>query len=122
MKTSISLRDSLFNREKTTAFQNLAFKEQEKQKEIEASKLQYQKQLKLNAVLGILFTVLAIAGILFRNNRQRKKAFTLLQKQKEQTDLQNTKVEQTLEDLKVTQTQLISLKRWHLVVPINYCP
>ncbi len=107
MKTSIALKDSLFNREKTTAFQNLAYKEQEKQKEIEASKLQFQNQLKLNAVLGILFTVLAIAGILYRNNRQRKRAFTLLQKQKEQTDLQKTKVEQTLEELKVRQTQLI---------------
>ncbi len=111
MKTSLGLRDSLFNREKTTAFQNLAFKEQEKQKEIEASKLQYQNQLKLNAVLGILFTVLAIVGILFRNNRQRKKAFMLLQKQKEQTDLQKTKVEQALEDLKVTQTQLIQSEK-----------
>ncbi|HEY4195137.1 MAG TPA: tetratricopeptide repeat protein, partial [Mucilaginibacter sp.] len=111
MKTSIGLRDSLFNREKTTAFQNLAFKEQEKQKEIEASKLQFQNQLKLNAVLGILFTVLAITGILFRNNRQRKKAFTLLQKQKEQTDLQKTKVEQALENLKVTQAQLVQSEK-----------
>ncbi len=111
IKTSIGLKDSLFNKEKTTAFQNLAFKEQEKQKEIEASKLQFQNQLKLNAVLGILFTVLAIAGILFRNNRQRKKAFTLLQKQKEQTDLQKAKVEQALEDLKITQTQLIQSEK-----------
>ncbi|HET7003025.1 MAG TPA: ATP-binding protein, partial [Puia sp.] len=104
---SVVLRDSLFNREKTTAFQNLVYKEQEKQKEIQASKLQYQNQLKLNASLGILFTVLVIAVILFRNNRQRKKAFALLQKQKEQTDLQKTKVEQTLEELKVTQSQLV---------------
>jgi len=111
MKASLGLRDSLFNREKTIAFQNLALKEQEKQKEIETSKLQYQNQLKLNAVLGILFTVLAIVGILFRNNRQRKKAFMLLQKQKEQTDLQKTKVEQALEDLKVTQTQLIQSEK-----------
>jgi signal transduction histidine kinase/tetratricopeptide (TPR) repeat protein len=107
MKTSIILRDSLFNREKTNAFQNLAFKELDKQKEIESSKLQFQSRLKLNAVLGILFTVLAITVILFRNNRQRKKAFTLLQKQKEQTDLQKTKAEQALENLKVTQAQLV---------------
>ncbi|HET7002308.1 MAG TPA: tetratricopeptide repeat protein, partial [Puia sp.] len=77
LKASVVLRDSLFNREKTTAFQNLVYKEQEKQKEIQASKLQYQNQLKLNASLGILFTVLVIAVILFRNNRQRKKAFAL---------------------------------------------
>ena len=107
MKTSIGLKDSLFDREKTTAFQNLVYKEQERQKEMEASKLQFQNQLKLNAVLGILFTVLVIAGILYRNNRQKKRAFTLLQKQKQQTDLQKAKVEHTLEELRVRQAQLI---------------
>ena len=32
-KLTIALKDSLFNREKTIAIQNLAFKEQEKQKD-----------------------------------------------------------------------------------------
>ena len=50
--SSISLKDSLFNREKTIAIQNLAFKEQEKQKEIEASRLKYQNRLKMYALLG----------------------------------------------------------------------
>jgi hypothetical protein len=54
------------------AFQNLEFKEQEKQKEIEASKLKYQNRYKMYSLLGILFTVLAIAGILYRNNRYRQ--------------------------------------------------
>jgi len=45
------------------AFQNLAFKEQEKQKEIEASNLQYQYRLKMYSLLGILSTVLSIAVI-----------------------------------------------------------
>lgn len=111
LKTAISLKDSLFNREKTMAFQNLAFKEQEKQKEIEASKLQYQNRLKTYSLLGILFTILAIAVILFRNNRQRQKAFALLQKQKQQIDLQKAKVEYALEELKVTQTQLIQSEK-----------
>ena len=52
LKTAISLKDSLFNREKTMAVQNLAFKEREKQKEIEASKLKYHNQLKMYSLLG----------------------------------------------------------------------
>ncbi|HUZ59919.1 MAG TPA: ATP-binding protein [Hanamia sp.] len=111
IKISISLKDSLFNREKTIAFQNLAFKEQEKQKEIEASKLQYENRLKMYSLLGILLMVLSIAVILFRNNRQRQKAFALLQKQKEQIDLQKAKAEQALEDLRVTQAQLIQSEK-----------
>jgi two-component system NtrC family sensor kinase len=111
LKTSASLKDSLFNREKTMAFQNLEFKEQEKQQEIEASKLKYQNQYKMYSLVGILFTVLAIAGILFRNNRQRQKAFVLLQKQKQQIDLQKSKVEQALEDLRNTQASLIQSEK-----------
>jgi len=42
LRIALSVKDSLFSREKTMAVQNLAFKEQEKQKEIEASKLKYQ--------------------------------------------------------------------------------
>jgi len=111
LKTSMSLKDSLFNREKTMAFQNLAFKEQEKQKEIEASKLKFKNRYKMYSLLGILFTVLAIAGILFRNNRHKQKAFALLQKQKQEIDIQKAKAEKTLDELKTTQAQLIQSEK-----------
>jgi len=111
LRTSISLKDSLFNREKTIAIQNLAFKEQEKQKEIEASRLKYQNRSKMYALLGGLVALLVIAFILLRNNRRRQKAFALLQKQKQEIDIQKAKVEQTLAELKSTQSQLIQSEK-----------
>jgi two-component system NtrC family sensor kinase len=111
LRTSISLKDSLFNREKTIAIQNLAFKEQEKQKEIEASRLKYQNRSKIYALLGGLVALLVIAFILLKNNRNKQKAFALLQKQKQEIDLQKSKVEKTLDELKNTQSQLIQSEK-----------
>jgi two-component system NtrC family sensor kinase len=104
LRIALTVKDSLFSREKTMAIQNLAFKEQEKQKEVEAAKLQSQNQLKMYSLLGGLFTVLAIAGLLFKNNRNKQKANTLLLQQKE-------KKESTLTELKSTQAQLIQSEK-----------
>ncbi|HKB43701.1 MAG TPA: ATP-binding protein [Chitinophagaceae bacterium] len=93
LREAIKLKDSLFSREKTIAIQNIAFKEQEKQKEVEAAKLQSQNRLKMYSLLGGLFIILAIAGLLFRNNRQKQKS--------------NTKIEKAYAELKSTQAQLI---------------
>jgi two-component system, NtrC family, sensor kinase len=111
LRVSISLKDSLFNREKTIAIQNLAFKEEQKQKEIAASKLKYQNRLKMYALLGGLVALLVIAFILVRNNRRRQKAFALLQKQKLEIDIQKAKAEKTLDELKNTQAQLIQSEK-----------
>src|SRR5206468_965577 len=97
LRIANNIKDSLFSREKTMAIQNLAFKEQEKQKEVEAAKLQSQNQLKMYSLLGGLFTVLVIAALLFRNNRQKQKT--------------NTKIEKAYTELKITQTQLIQSEK-----------
>ena len=44
LRMSIILKDSLFNREKTNAFQNVIFKDKEKQKEVEATKSKLQRE------------------------------------------------------------------------------
>ncbi len=111
LRSAILLKDSLFSREKTMAIQNLAYKEREKQKEVEASKLKYQTRLKIFSLLGGFLTLLVIAVILFRNNRHKQKAYSLLQNQKEETDKQKSRVEQTLEELESTQTQLIQREK-----------
>ncbi|MEO6453917.1 MAG: ATP-binding protein, partial [Ginsengibacter sp.] len=49
--------------------------------------------------------------IMWRNSRQRKNAYALLQKQKDETDKQKTKAEQTLEELKSTQAQLVQREK-----------
>src|SRR5688572_2634450 len=58
---AVNVKDSLFSREKTMAIQNLAFKEQERQKEIEASELKYRDQLRTYSLLGGLIALLVIA-------------------------------------------------------------
>ena len=72
LRIAISLKDSLFNREKTIAIQNLTYKEQEKQKEIEASKIKLQNRFKIYFLLATLITILVITGILLRNKRLKQ--------------------------------------------------
>jgi signal transduction histidine kinase len=104
LELSIALNDSLFNKEKTRAIQNLTFNEQLQQQEIEAAKIQYQNQVKMYAMLASLIIFLLIAFILWRNNRRKQKLNTLLQKQKEQ-------IENTLTELKSTQAQLVQQEK-----------
>jgi two-component system NtrC family sensor kinase len=111
LRLAIRLQDSLFNREKTIAVQNLAFNESEKQQTIEASRLKYQNQLKIFSLLVGFVALMIIAIILFRNNRHKQIAYALLQKQKQETERQKIKTEQTLAHLKSTQAQLIQSEK-----------
>lgn len=69
---AVALKDSLTNRQKTIAVQNLIYKEQEKQKEIEALKLKFQNQLKMYALFGFSLAFLILAGVALKNHRQRE--------------------------------------------------
>ncbi len=66
---AISVKDSLFNREKTTAFQNILFKEQEKQRDIEVAKQKLQRQYLAYFLIALLMIAIIIAGIVIRNKR-----------------------------------------------------
>jgi signal transduction histidine kinase len=72
LRISIALKDSLFNREKTIAVQNLTYKEQEKQKEIEASGVELKNKFKMYFLLTALVILLGIAVTLFRNYRLKQ--------------------------------------------------
>jgi signal transduction histidine kinase len=71
LKIAIGLRESLFNREKIMAIQNLQYKEKEKQKEIADSKLKLRNQFIMYLILGAFIAVLLIAGIVLRNRRKK---------------------------------------------------
>ena len=58
LKMAIGLKDSLFNREKMIAIQNLTSKDQEKQSEIEAAKIKIAKS---NISMYFLIALLVIA-------------------------------------------------------------
>jgi two-component system NtrC family sensor kinase len=104
LELSIALNDSLFNKEKTRAIQNLTFNEQLQQQEIEAAKVKYQNQVRMYAMLASLIVFLLIAFILWRNNRRKQKVNILLQRQKEE-------IQNTLQELKSTQAQLIQQEK-----------
>ena len=72
LKTAIAIKDSLSSRQKTIAVQNLIYKEQEKQNEIEAVKRQFHNQLKMYALIGVFLVLTITAGIVLRNKRQKQ--------------------------------------------------
>jgi signal transduction histidine kinase len=101
---STAMKDSLFNIEQMKKVQNMNFEEQQRQKAIEAAKLQYRNQLQLFAVAFICVIFLGIAIFLWRVNKREQAAKLLLQEEK-------LKVESALVKLKETQAQLIHAEK-----------
>ncbi|MBX9735240.1 MAG: hypothetical protein K2X37_14385 [Chitinophagaceae bacterium] len=101
LSLSNSLKDSLYNKEKITQFQNLSFNESVRKKQLADEEIQNQKAFRTKLVywgLGIgLAGFLLISIIQFRNNQQKQKA--------------NRVLETTLTELKSTQSQLIQSEK-----------
>jgi signal transduction histidine kinase len=91
--------------------QNISFNQKLKQQELESANADYKNKLKIYLLTGGLIILLTIAFILWRNNRQRQKAYRLLEKQKTEIDFQRTKAEQAIEELQSTQLQLIQREK-----------
>lgn len=108
---SHAIKDSIYSIDKDRELQNITFNEQMKHQDIIAEQSKYKSKIQLYTLLAGLFVLLLVAGILWRNNRNRQKAYALLEKQKKQTDIQKMKVEHTLEELKTTQSQLIQSEK-----------
>jgi two-component system, NtrC family, sensor kinase len=88
--------------------QQFRFDQQLSRKEQESARILQQQKTRSRILIYVFVTalcfVLIIAGIQWRNNKQKKKANTLLQHQKE-------KVESTLTELKSTQAQLVQSEK-----------
>ncbi|HEY9363157.1 MAG TPA: tetratricopeptide repeat protein [Chitinophagaceae bacterium] len=97
---SIATKDSLFNVENVRKVQGLKLQEQQRQQSIESAKIEYRNKVKFYTVIFTSAIFLIIALILWRNNKQKQKAYTLLHEQK-------SKTEQAYDELKSTQAQLI---------------
>jgi signal transduction histidine kinase len=100
-------KDSLYNQEKQRQILSYKFNEELQQRETEKLQAEYKNKIKIYILLGILIIAFVIGIILWRFNRQRKRAYVQLEKQKNETDQQRAKAEQALTELKLTQTQLI---------------
>ncbi len=111
IEISNALKDSIYSQDEQRKLQGLTFNEQMRQQEIESEQAQYKSKVKMYALIGVLVVLLLIAGILWRNNRYRQRAYALLQKQKRETEQQKAKTEQTLEELKTAQAQLIQSEK-----------
>ena len=74
LKQSIALKDSLFNKGKTIAMQNLIFKEDQKKKELEEAEQKFQNRLKIYGLIGGLAVLLLLSFLLWRRNLYKQKA------------------------------------------------
>jgi len=72
LRIAISLKDSLFSREKTIAIENLNYKEKEKQKEIALSTEQLKNKYKLYFLLAAMVIGLVAAANFLRNQRMKQ--------------------------------------------------
>jgi len=99
--TEKSLEDKVTN---LVAFQKESFKEQERLQQLEQEKIETKNKLRNYTLFGVLGVFLFIGLLLYRNNRQKRKANKVLQEQKD-------KVETTLRELKSAQSQLIQSEK-----------
>ena len=106
-KITTAAKDSLYSQDKVKQLLSLDFDEKQRQEDIEAAKTENRNAIRFYVLLAGLAVLLLLVVIFWFANKQRKKAYHLLQRQKQETDLQRTKVEHTLGELKATQTELI---------------
>ena len=88
---------SLMEMQKQQELQTAAYNEEKKIQEAEQAKTKFKNRVRLYGLLGGLLILIAVAGLLLRNSRQKQKANLVLQA--------------TLADLKATQTQLIQSEK-----------
>lgn len=69
LRMAIDIKDSLFNQEKTITIQNLAFKEQEKRREIEATKTALQNEYRMYFLIVLFVIAIIVAVIIIRNRK-----------------------------------------------------
>ncbi len=113
-KDYIIYRDSIRNIDSVQKFGNLIKNFEVAQKQSEVNLLNRQKNLQralLFAAVFILGIILILLVILFRNNRQKQKAFMLLSKAKAITEEQRDQTNKALEKLKRAQAHLIQSEK-----------
>ncbi|HEX6890828.1 MAG TPA: ATP-binding protein [Chryseolinea sp.] len=96
----IKVTNDLFNTRNLQQFENIDFQEQQKQLAVETAQKETRDTWRMYLLLSGLFIILIIAGILWRNNRQRRIA-------NEQLSMQKDSLESTLSELKSAQSRLI---------------
>ena len=97
LKLAIETRNSLYGAGNIQIMRDMIDQQEKKQAEIAATKAEYQNRLKMNAVLGIAFTLFVFAIFLYIIIRRKQKA--------------KQKIESAFNQLKTTQAQLIQSEK-----------
>jgi len=109
-KAHIAGRDSVSNLHTVQEMADLRTDYEVSQKQIEVDLLNQQKRNQRSIMISlvlILIMAVIIASILFKYNRQKKKAYEILTLQKQATEEQKIKTETALSELQALQKQLI---------------
>ncbi len=104
IKIMVAANEEVNNASKGRQFQKVSSDVEKKERELEDAQTRFRNSLKLYGLITLLSFSVLIAIIFWRNNRQRKKANTLLTEKKE-------KLEHALTELKSTQYQLIQSEK-----------
>jgi signal transduction histidine kinase len=94
---TITVKDSLFSQEKQRQMQKLSYEETVRNQQLQQARAEARTQMKINALIGVLFTLCIAAFLLWRNNRQKQKA--------------NVEITKAYQQLKATQAQLIQSEK-----------
>ena len=111
LKITTATKDSLFSQDKVKQLLSIDFDEKQRLRDLEAAQVAERDRIRMYLLIAGMAILLALAIIFWLANKQRRKAYNLLRKQKEEIDLQKAKVEHTLGELKSTQTQLIQSEK-----------
>jgi two-component system, NtrC family, sensor kinase len=105
---SVTLKDGLYNTDRVRQFQTLGFNEAVRRQQLEQqskeAKQKYDTRVKMYVLVAGMLAVAMVAFVLYRNNKHKQKANTLLR-------LQKREIETTLGELRNTQKQLIQAEK-----------
>jgi two-component system NtrC family sensor kinase len=104
LRTSVTMKDSLFGPDKFHKLQILLLAEQQRQNSITQQEQEFRNRVKYILLLTASAIFLFIAFILLRTNRDKQRANNFLQ-------LQKRKIEDTLAELKSALSQLIKSEK-----------
>jgi signal transduction histidine kinase len=104
VKLAFSIKTSIFGQTNVQQFLLFDFADKERQRTVAAAEESYRTRLRIYGLLSAFGILLLLAGILYRNNLQRKRTNLLLSRQK-------LSLENALDKLQSTQSQLIQSEK-----------
>jgi len=107
----MAAKDSLYSQEKLKNVKDLQFNEELTRQESAAQSIAFKNRIRFYIMAGLILVFTVLLLLLWRNNRNKQKAYNLLQQQKAATEMQKAKADKALVELKSTQVQLIQSEK-----------